>query len=86
MSDTYTETVLRYRVARREVITDPRRRAEYAINGMDPDNTWSLIWSFNDLKSAEDQAEDEREIFKAPAWEVKVIDAGKTEYIQRSIW
>jgi hypothetical protein len=86
MTNTYTEKVLRYRVARREVITDPRRRAELQINGLDPDNIWSLIWSFDNLKDAEDQAEDERNIFKAPNWEVKVVDAGKTEYIERSIW
>jgi hypothetical protein len=85
-TETYTETVLRYRVVRRQIITDEAIRAEYRINGRDPDDTWSLIWSFNDQVSADDQAEDEREIFKFPRWEVKVIDAGETTYIKRSIW
>jgi hypothetical protein len=84
--ETYTETVLRYRVVRRRIITDESIRAEYRINGRDPDDTWSLIWSFNDLESAEDQAEDERKYYKEPNWIVKVLDHGKTEFIERSIW
>lgn len=85
-TETYIETVLRYRVVRRQVITDPAIRAEYRINGRDPDDTWSLIWSFNDQASADDQAEDERKYYKEPSWIVKVVDAGQTEYIKRSIW
>lgn len=82
----YTETVLRYRVLRREIITDARRRAEYAINGMDPDDTWSLIWSFNNLADAEAQAAEEREIFGEDRWVVAVKDAGQTEHIKRMVW
>lgn len=86
MTDTYIEKVLRYRVVRRPIITDESIRAEYRINDRDPDEMWSLIWSFNDLESAEDQAADDREIFNAARWEVKVIDGGKTDYIERKVW
>ena len=85
-TETYTETVLRYRVVRRQVITDPAIRAEYRINGRDPDDTWSLIWSFNDQVRADLQAEDDRKYYKEPNWITKVVDAGQTEYIKRSIW
>lgn len=86
MTEYYEETVLRYRVVRRAVITDPAIRAEYAINDIDPDDTWSLIWSFNNEVDAIAQAEEEREIFKEPRWIVKVVDGGSATVIKRPIW
>lgn len=82
----YEERVLRFRVMRREVITDARRRAEYKINGYDPDDTWSLIASFKTLEAAEDWAEEDRVIWKEPAYVVAVKDAGEETVIRRSIW
>ena len=86
MTEYYEERILRFRVMRREVITDDRRRAEYVINGYDPDDTWSLIWSFNTLEDAEATAEDDRKIWKEPAYIVAVKDAGEETVIRRQIW
>lgn len=86
MTETYNERVLRYRVLRHEVITDESRRAYYRLNDVDPDNIWNLIWSFNNLADAEDQAEDERKYWKEPNWIIKVVDAGSETVIERSIW
>jgi hypothetical protein len=86
MSETYKEKVLRYRVLRRPVITDPSIRAEYRLNDLDPDDCWSLIWSFNNEVDAIAQAEEEREIFKEERWIIKVVDAGSETIIERPIW
>lgn len=82
----YEERINRFRVMRREVITDPRRRAEYKINGYDPDDTWSLIWSFENEADALDQAEEERKYYKEPAYIIAVKDAGEATVIKRRIW
>lgn len=86
MTEYYEERVLRFRVMRREVITDARRRAEYKINGYDPDDTWSLVWSFNNPYDAETQAAEERTYYKEPNWIVAVKDAGEETIIRRRIW
>lgn len=40
-------------------------KAEYRINGIDPDTLWSMVWSFDDEETAIEKAEEEME--RSPA-------------------
>lgn len=82
---TYKETVLRYRVVRHTEY-DAATKASFRLNGIDPDDNWSLVWSFEDLESAERQAERDRKIFKAPTYTIKVVDNGEASVIERPIY
>lgn len=82
---TYKETVLRYRVVRHTEYPDDIK-ASMRINGIDPDDCWSLIWSFDNLEDAEQQATEDREIYKEPTYTIKVIDNGEATVIERPIY
>lgn len=82
--ETYQERVGRYRIMRHEELPD-RHKAEYRIRGIDPDDLWSLIWSFDDLKSAEEELE-RANAHKPDFYTYKLVDGGQTEYIERSTW
>lgn len=82
--DTYQETIYRYRVVRHEELPESHK-AEMRINGIDPDDNWSLIWSFQTLEAAEKQLAEEQE--HAASWQTyKIVDAGQTEVIERQAW
>ncbi len=84
MSDTYPETVLRYRIYRHEELPERHKQA-YLDSGRNPDDIWNLVWSFNDEFSAEQCLADERA--NAAAWQTyKMVDHGQAEVIQRSIY
>lgn len=84
MTETYKETVYRYRVVRHEELPESHK-AEYRINGIDPDDLWSLVWSFQTREAAEKQlAEENSRKAKWQTW--KIIDAGQDEVIERSAW
>jgi len=81
---TYTETVYRYVIERHEELPD-RHKAEYRLNGIDPDNLWSLIWSFKDEDDAKAQLAQDNE--RAPKhWTYRMRDLGETQYIERQAW
>jgi len=93
MTETYEERVGRYRIVKHEIITDPKRRAEYIINGLDPDEDIKLIWSFDDKAAAERQLERCREIddkieaqYGPISWHHYIIDNGEAEIITRQAW
>jgi len=57
MSETYQERVGRYRIVYQYKLNE-QMRAEYLAAGIDPENNWSLEWSFDDKDAAEEQLAD----------------------------
>jgi hypothetical protein len=81
---TYKETILRYRIVRHDELPESHK-AEYRAAGIDPDDNWSLVWSFADLKSAESCLAREQE--EAPKWRTyKLVDGGAAETVEREAW
>lgn len=81
---TYTETVNRYRIVRHEELPEEHKQF-YRDAGIDPDDNWSLIWSFKDEAAATKQLEECRA--DAPAfWTYKLVDGGEATTIERTAW
>lgn len=96
-TDFYVERVARFRIVRRDrnlAVPGSRIRAEYIINGLDPDDSWSLIWSFDDEDAAQEclqkEIDQEVEICKKfnmdSMYEYRLVDAGQATEIKRPIW
>ena len=84
MFDTYEERVGRYRILRHDELPD-RHKAEMRLNGIDPDDCWSLIWSFDTEQAANDQLADCIE--HAASWQTyKLVDNGEPSVITRQAW
>ena len=82
--ETYTETVNRYRILRHEELPEEHKQC-YRDAGIDPDDNWSLSWSFKDEASALEQLEALRA--DAPAfWTYSLSDAGEATTIERPAW
>lgn len=84
MSTTYQERVLRYRIMRHEELPETHK-AEYRLNGIDPDTVWSLIWSFETREAAEAQLAD-CNAHKGKWQTYKLVDAGEATTITRTAW
>ena len=84
MSDTYKERVLRYRVLRHEELPESHKEI-YRERGIDPDNNWSLIWSFYTLEAAEKCLSESIE-YAASYETYKLVDAGQETLIERVVW
>ena len=91
---TYEERVERFRIVRQEIITDPATRAHYRINGVDPDDCASLIYSFANLADAEKELAKQKEI-EAKITEqygfcssfCSLVDGGQAEiFIRQAMW
>jgi len=84
VSETYKERVNRWRIMRHDELPEAHK-AEYRLSGINPDDLWSLIWSFE----SEDEARRclaECEINKA-SWQThKLVDGGEAIEIERSVW
>jgi len=81
---TYTEKVLRFVVERHEELPESHK-AEYRLRGIDPDQLWSLIFSFDVKQDAERCCAEQQE--RAPKfWTYRVRDLGETQYIERSMF
>ena len=81
---TYQERINRYRILCNEKLPESHRQA-YIDAGEDPDNRWSLVWSFSNLADAEKALSDM--LNDAMEWQTyKLVDAGETKYITREIW
>lgn len=82
--ETYQEPIYRYRILRHDDLPEAHKAA-YREEGIDPDNLWSLIWSFKNLEDAE-KCLAECDESKAE-WETyKLVDGGQTEYVTRPIY
>ena len=81
---TYKEDVGRFRILRH---TDQpeEHKAALRAGGMDPDDVWSLIWSFNDEAAARCQlliCQDDAH--KSETY--KLVDNGEASVIERPIY
>lgn len=78
---TYQERVLRYRIFRHDELPE-EHKAEYRLLGINPDDNWSLIWSFETLEAAEQQLMNEN---NTKAWfqTFKIVDGGQEDLIER---
>lgn len=84
MTETYMERVNRWRILRHDELPEAHK-AEYRAAGIDPDNNWSLIWSFNDEAAAQKCLMD-CNADKASWQTYKLVDGGAATEIERSIW
>ena len=84
MSMTYKERVGRYRIMRHDELPEAHK-AEYRLSGINPDDLWSLVWSFDDEAAAlECLAEERASARKWASW--KLVDGGEAVEIERSAW
>jgi len=84
MSETYKERVGRWRILRHDELPEAHK-AEYRLSGIDPDNLWSLIWSFETEEAAREQLADSIE--HAAKWQTfKLVDGSEAVEIERSAW
>jgi hypothetical protein len=82
--NTYNETVLRYRILRHDELPEAHKAA-YRERGIDPDDNWSLVWSFSSEEAANECLADE--LVNAASWQTfKLVDAGEATTITRPIW
>jgi len=82
--ETYKEKVNRWRIVRHDELPEAHK-AEYRLAGIDPDDNWSLIWSFETEEAAREQLADC--IKSAAKWQTyKLVDGGKAEFVERSMW
>lgn len=81
---TYQERVGRYRILRHEELPEAHK-AEYRLRGINPDDNWSLIWSFDDFEAAEkclaNCIED-----AASFQTYNLVDNGEASFIERSMF
>ncbi len=84
MNNTYQETVLRFRVMCHEELPEAHKEA-YRARGIDPDDLWKLVYSFNEEADALDTLKMEQE--NAAPWETyKMVDAGEATTVTRSVF
>lgn len=98
-TETYQERINRFRVVKHEELPEAHK-AEYRLNGIDPDDNWTLVWSFNDKDAADkccaDEIENDKDIcakLTAKGYDVskrkvtwKVVDAGAATVVERQAW
>jgi hypothetical protein len=78
---TYKETIGRYRIVYHEEHSDARK-AEYRINGIDPDTHRVLYWSSNDVYDAECMLAECTK--RAPGYKTySLVDGGAEEVVER---
>jgi len=81
---TYQERVERFRIIRHEELPEAHK-AERRLRGIDPDDCWSLIWSFDEIADAEKCLADCNES-KASFQTYKIVDNGEASFIERSMF
>ena len=83
---TYEEPIGRFRLLRHDELPEAHK-AEYRLAGIDPDDNWSLIWSFHTEEAAQEMlASEEARKVDWQTW--KLVDAGPDapKTITRSAW
>lgn len=89
---TYKEKVNRFVVEYHEELP-AKHKAEMRLNGIDPDERWCLMWSFEKEEGAIRQKEADEAWYSEfcqkhgyrPFKTFRVRDLGETMYIQRSV-
>lgn len=83
-AQTYKETVYRFRIYRHDELPEAHK-AEYRACGVDPDELWSLIWSFKNREDAERRLA--ACIEDAASWQTfKLVDGGEDIELDRPLW
>jgi hypothetical protein len=82
--ETYKERINRWRIIRHDELPEAHK-AEYRLNGIDPDDNWTLVWSFNEWQAARDMLV-ECEENKASWQTFKLVDGGGPTEVERSAW
>lgn len=78
------EKVLRYRILRHEEIP-VEYKEECRSRGIDPDNNWVLIWSFDRREDAEAMLKKYlQDPHKPDYYQYKLVDGGGTTYVDVS--
>jgi hypothetical protein len=81
---TYEETVYRYVVEYQDNLPESMKD-EYRAHGIDPNERWTLEWSFKTLEEANTQKLDyELDFF--PQRKYRVRDTGSEHKITREMW
>lgn len=83
MTETYLEKVNRWRILRHEDLP-AAHKAAYRLEGINPDDVWKLVWSFEDEAAARDmlaQLNEEKPRF----YTYRLVDAGKSEIVERPV-
>lgn len=81
---THNETVYRFRIMRHDDLPESHKKA-YRERGINPDDVWSLIYSFKNEDDAREELERCNE--DAANWETyKIVDNGKDEIIERPVY
>ena len=84
MSETYKERVNRWRIMRHDDLPE-RHKEAYRADGINPDELWSLIWSFEDEDNAVEMLDKLKR--RAPSYYTyKLVDGGEAIEIERSAW
>jgi len=91
-TETYIETINRFVVEYKEDLP-AEHKAQMRINGIDPDNYWQLMWSFETQEAADEQCNHEVEWYTnfcnkngyAIRKEYRVRDLGAPVEIKRNI-
>jgi hypothetical protein len=81
----FVESIGRYRITRQEIITDPQRRAQFAINGYDPDNYVTLHSSANNADEAQQILEAMTAIYDSNNIIFRLVDAGQQTWVVRAM-
>lgn len=81
---TYKEKINRWRIIRHDELPEAHK-AEYRLNGLDPDDTWSLIWSFSTEEAAVQCLAEENE--RKASWQTfRLVDGGEAIEVERTAW
>lgn len=84
MEQTYKEKVNRWRIMRHDELPEAHK-AEYRLSGINPDDLWSLIWSFESEPAAINMLADLNG--RKASWQTyKLVDGGEAMEIERNIW
>jgi hypothetical protein len=81
--ETYQERVNRWRIMRHEELPEAHK-AEYRLSGIDPDDLWSLIWSFETEQVAVEML-DKLNRRASKFWTYRLVDGGEATEIERSV-
>ena len=91
--NTYREQISQFVVEYHEELP-AEHRAQYRINGVDPDTVWNLKWSFTQQQHAEDQCRTDQRSHDSfcaersiPPWKTfRVRDMGAPVEVEREAW
>lgn len=85
--DTCREPIGRFVVEYNERLPE-RHQAELRARGIDPDDNWLLLWSFEDEEDAHRCMEEEQYVISGYIRTYRVRDRGEDapRYIERPVW